>query len=130
MKTKAGIILKIHLIISVIIVAPVAIIYGFFPDLEFDLFPKTIDKYSFYKAIMGLYLAFSIIWILGVFKSSYLKIALISNITFMLGLGFGRLISLFTDGVPTQGYLIGTFLELFLGFYGIGVISSKYYKKH
>ncbi len=130
MKTKAGIILKIHLIISVIIVAPVAIIYGFFQDLEFELFPKTIDEYSFYKAIMGLYLAFSIIWILGFFKSSYLKIALISNIAFMLGLGFGRLISLFTDGVPTSGYLFGTFAELFLGFYGIGIINSKYYKKH
>ncbi|GGI56224.1 DUF4345 domain-containing protein [Winogradskyella haliclonae] len=130
MKTKSQVILKIHLIISVTTVVPVAIIYGFFPDLEFELFPKTLDEHNFYKAIMGLYLASSIVWLLGIIKSSYLKIALISNIAFMLGLGFGRLISLFIDGTPTSGYLFGTFAELLLGFYGIGIINSKYYKKH
>lgn len=104
---------------------PVAIMYGFSPNLEFDLFPKTIDEHNFHKAIMGLYLAFSVVWLLGVFKNSYLKIALVSNIAFMLGLGFGRLLSLFIDGMPTQGYLLGTVGEFILGFYGVWVLNSK-----
>lgn len=123
LKTKEDFINKIHLITSAIIVVPVSVIYGFFPGVEFDLSPKTIDEHNFYKAIMGLYMAFSVIWILGILKHYFLKTALITNVAFMLGLGFGRLISLVTDGLPTKGYLIGTFLELFLGFYGLWVLT-------
>lgn len=114
---------KIHLIISVLIVVPVAIIYGFVPDFQFELFPKTVDEHNFYKAIMGLYLGFSSLWVLGVFKQEYLKLALVTNLVFMLGLGFGRIISILIDGLPTSGYIFGTFAELFLGFYGIWVLK-------
>lgn len=122
LKTKVDIIQKIHLIISVIIVVPVAFLYAFNPDAEFELFPKTVDEYNFYKAIMGLYLGFSILWMLGIFKSALLKTALITNMIFMLGLGFGRVISILLDGLPTHGYLFGTFAELFLGCYGFWVL--------
>ena len=71
---------------------------------------------------MGLYLGFSILWILGVFKANYLKMALVTNMIFMLGLGFGRLLSVTLDGVPTFGYKFGTIAELFLGFYGLWVL--------
>ena len=127
--TKSSIITKIHLVISVIIVLPIAIVYSFFSDLELELFPKTIDEYNFYKAVMGLYMAFSVVWILGIFKASYLKIALVSHVAFMLGLGFGRLLSLGIDGTPTSGFILGTIGELSLGFYGIWTINSKYFKK-
>lgn len=124
LNTKTDIIQKIHLIISVIIVVPVAFVYAFYPDSQFELFPKTADELNFYKAIMGLYLGFSIIWILGVFKSSMLKTAIITNLVFMLGLGFGRLLSMAVDGLPTFGFMFGTFAELFLGTYGIWVLKS------
>jgi len=120
--TKQYIITKIHLIISVCIVVPVSFVYGFNPSSQFDIHLNTIDEHNFFKAIMGLYLGFSVLWILGVFKVNYLKIALITNMIFMLGLGFGRLLSLITDGVPTFGYKFGTFAELFLGFYGLWVL--------
>lgn len=123
MIAKSNIINKIHLIISVVIVIPVAILYGFYPDMEFQLFPKTIDEHNFYKAIMGLYLGFSTLWILGVFKHAYLKPALITNMIFMLGLGFGRIVSILNDGIPTFGYQFGTIAELFLGFYGLWVLK-------
>ena len=74
---------------------------------------------------MGLYLGFSILWLLGVFKHQYLKMAIITNIIFMLGLGSGRVLSYFIDGTPTLGYQFGTFAELFLGFYGIWVLTNK-----
>lgn len=118
-------IIKIHLIISVLIVIPISFFYGFNPDSQFDIHLDTVDEHNFFKAIMGLYLGFSILWILGIFKHQYLKIALITNMIFMLGLGFGRFLSFFIDGTPTFGYQFGTFAELFLGFYGCWVLNSK-----
>lgn len=125
LKTKQQIISKIHLIISVLIVVPVSFVYGFNPSSEFDIHLNTIDEHNFFKAIMGLYLGFSALWILGVFKADYLKLALITNIIFMLGLGFGRILSWFVDGSPTFGYQFGTFSELFLGFYGLWVMKYR-----
>lgn len=118
------IISKIHLGISVLIVVPVAFVYGFNPGSEFDIHLDTIDEHNFFKAIMGLYLAFSTLWILGIFKANYLKVALVTNMLFMLGLGFGRVLSWFIDGTPTFGYQFGTFAELFLGFYGLWVLKK------
>ena len=122
-KTKTDFINKIHLIISVSIVMPIAIIYGFKPGFSFDMFLETIDEHNFYKAVMGLYLGFSTLWILGVLKASYLKTAVVTNIIFMLGLGFGRVISILVDGIPTFGYVFGVIAELFLGFYGLWVLN-------
>lgn len=116
---------RIHLIISVLIVVPVAFIYGFQPDLKFDIHLNTIDEHNIFKAIMGLYLGFSALWILGIFKESYLRLALITNVIFMLGLGFGRIFSIFLDGVPTSGYIFGTTAELVLGLYGVWVLKNN-----
>jgi hypothetical protein len=127
--TKVDIITKIHLIISVIVVIVVAFIYGFNPALKFDISLETLDEQNFFKAIMGLYLGFSILWVFGIFKDHYLKVALITNIIFMLGLGFGRLLSWLIDGTQNPIYTFGTFAELFLGFYGLWVLNSKYSKK-
>ena len=127
-KTKQDFINKIHLIISVLIVIPVSFVYGFNPDSQFDIHLNTIDELNFFKAIMGLYLGFSILWVLGVSKPNYLKLALVSNMIFMLGLGSGRLLSITIDGLPTFGYQFGTFAELFLGLYGLWVLYN-YNKK-
>ncbi len=121
---REDIITKIHLIISVLIVVPVAFVYGFNPSSEFDIHLNTIDEHNVFKAIMGLYLGFSILWILGVFRANYLKLALVTNLIFMLGLGFGRVLSWFIDGIPTFGYQFGTVAELFLGFYGLWVLKN------
>lgn len=123
LKTKEDIINKIHLIISVCIVIPVAFLYGFYPDFQFELFPKTVDEHNFYKAIMGLYLGFSALWLLGIYKSKYLRVAIITNLIFMLGLGVGRVCSLIVDGIPTFAYTFGTIAELFLGIYGIWILK-------
>lgn len=129
LKIKDKIICKVHLIISVIIVIPVAFIYGFNPSIEFDIYLQTTDEHNFFKAIMGLYLGFSILWLIGIFKKDYLKLAVVTNIIFMLGLGFGRLISIVTDGVPTPAYIYGTICEFILGCYGFWVLKSRCLKK-
>jgi hypothetical protein len=122
--SKTQIITKIHLVISVLVVIPVAFMYGFQLKSPFKLQAGTIDEHSFFKAVMGLYLGFCVLWLLGIFKTNYLKVALISNTIFMLGLGLGRLLSWFIDGVPNYGYQFGTFAELVLGFYGLWVLIN------
>lgn len=122
---KSDIINKIHLIISIIIVVPTAIIYGFQPDLEFDIYLYTIDEKNAFKAFTGLYLSFSILWILGILKPKYLRVAITSNIIFMLGLGAGRFLSLLLDGTPTSAFIIGLIGEFILGFYGVWVLKYR-----
>ena len=124
-KTKQDFINKIHLLISVCIVVPVSFLYGFYPDLQFEIHIDTIDEHNFFKAIMVLYIGFSILWTLGIFKNKYLKTALITNIIFMLGLGCGRALSFFIDGTPTFGYQFGSFAEILLGLYGCWVLRIK-----
>lgn len=106
-----------HLFISVLIVIPVAFVYGFQPDFLFEIDPKTIDENNFLKAVMGLYLSFSLIWILGIFNPNLWKLATISNMLFMFGLGIGRIISLLFDGNPSPLFIFGTVGELVLGMY-------------
>lgn len=124
LKTKDAFKTKIHLIISVLIVVPTAFLYGFNPSSVFDIHLSSIDELNFFKAIMGLYLSFSTLWIIAIFKNKYLRLALVSNMIFMLGLGFGRLLSLAQDGTPTFAYVFGTIGELVLGFYGLWVLKT------
>jgi len=124
-KTTQDVIKKAPLIASVTIVVPVSFLYGFHPDFLFDIQLQTIDEHNFFKSIMGLYLGFSFLWILGIYKYQYLKMALVTNVIFMISLGFGRVLSLFLDGTPTFGYVFGTFAEIFLGCYGIWVLTNK-----
>jgi hypothetical protein len=126
---KEQIFSKIHLLISVVIVAPAAIIYGFSPDLFLDLQINTIDEINLLKAITGLYLAFSSIWLLALFKNSLIQVAQSSNMVFMLGLGLGRVLSFILEGVPSYALIYGAIGELLLGFYGIWLLFSYNTKK-
>ena len=110
---------SLHLIISTVIVIPVAVVYGFFPHYFFKISIHSLNEHSILKAIMGLYLAFASLWIFGIFNKDYWKVATITNILFMLGLGFGRIISFIFDGITSIIFVFGIFGELFLGFYGM-----------
>jgi hypothetical protein len=126
--SKTQLILKIHLIISICIVLPVAFVYGFNPGLCFDIDLKTTDAQNAFKAFMGVYLGFAGLWSLGILQSKYLRVALVSHVVFMLGLGFGRLLSLLWDGTPSMLFVLGTFGELILGGYGLWV--CVWYKRY
>jgi hypothetical protein len=108
---------KLHLIISAAIVVPVGLVYGGKPDLLFEVSLQSPDEFSIFKAIMGLYLGLSFFWLLGIFQKQFWKAATISNMIFMLGLAFGRLVSMFLDGLPSTVFLLGTVGELVLGVY-------------
>jgi hypothetical protein len=112
---------NLHLIISLSIVVPTAIIYGSAPSTllpqHLDIQVTTVDLSNFLRAIMCLYLGISFIWILGILKIEYWKIATQLNILFMITLGTGRLLSMVLDGLPSGGYIFGVIAELVLGFY-------------
>jgi uncharacterized membrane protein len=116
---------NLHLFISVLIVIPAALVYGFQPNLLFDVNLDTIDEANILKAIMGLYLAFATLWIVGILNPSLWKVATVSNIIFMLGIAFGRIISLFCDGFPSGVFVIGTLGEMILGFYGCYILQRE-----
>lgn len=83
--------LNLHLTISILIVMTVALIYGFKPNLWFDVRLITIDEFNIYKAIMGLYIAFSSLWFIGIIKEKFWQTATISNCLFMFGLALEEL---------------------------------------
>ena len=114
---------NLHLILSSIIIIPVGLYYGFFINFIFtdwvDIRVVTTDVETIFKAIMGLYLAFASLFIIGIFKLEYWKTATIGCMLFMFGLGFGRIISIIFDGFPSIVFVLGTFGELVLGFYAL-----------
>ena len=112
---------NLHLLVSLLIVVPTAIIYGS-PSIltkQLDVQINTIDLSNMLKAIMCLYLGISIVWILGIWKTNYWKPATELNILFMLTLAIGRALSMVVDGMPTAGYVFGIIIEFILGFYSI-----------
>ena len=75
---------------------------------------------------MGLYLGVAMIWIVGIIKSKFWVSATFTNIVFMGGLAFGRLISLVIDGIPSAYFLIGLLLEIIFLFWG--ALNLKKYR--
>ncbi|MEO6456287.1 MAG: DUF4345 domain-containing protein [Ginsengibacter sp.] len=114
---------NLHLIISAIIITVISFIYGLFPNKLlpelFDFNVESVDLKHFFRAIMGLYLAMVVLWITGILKPFYWRIATISNVFFMIGLALGRIISLAVDGIPSITFSVGLALELTLAFWGI-----------
>ena len=87
------------------------------PELLFNINVNTTDEHSVFKVVMGIYLSFAIIWIIGIFKNKYFQIALFSNFVFMFGLAFGRIISIIFDGIPSKILVFGLVGELVLSAY-------------
>ncbi|OEK00720.1 hypothetical protein BFP97_03995 [Roseivirga sp. 4D4] len=122
-KNKFSILKNLHLLVSLTIVVPFAFIYGLSPadtlPEYFDFNVETTDLKNVFRAIMGLYLGISFVWILGIIKPNLWKTATILHVVFMLGLALGRALSMLMDGIPSQAFVTGFILELVLGYYGL-----------
>lgn len=122
---------NLHLTTSVILIIPIALVYGLYPRLIlpklFDFKIEGNDLADIFRAIMGLYLGMATVWIIGILKPTFWTIATITNIIFMGGLAFGRLISLVLDGFPSVYLLIGLMLELVFAFWGFKNVKKYGY---
>jgi hypothetical protein len=106
---------NLHLLLSTMIVTAAALTYGLAPDKTlsalFDFRVTTTDLHNIFRAIMGLYLAMASFWVIGILKPRYWGAATLSNIAFMGGLSFGRLISILADGMPSIYFTLGMLAE-------------------
>jgi hypothetical protein len=113
---------NVHLLLSSVIVIAAAFVYGLSPSTVlpklFDFQVQTPDLSNVFRAIMGLYLAFALFWIVGMLNPSLWKAATLSQVLFMGGLTLGRILSLLFDGVPSMLFALGTIGELILAVFG------------
>ena len=119
---------NLQLGISAIVVIIAGLVYGFNPDavlaalIGIDL--RDLELKHIFKGIMGLYLAFGIFWIYGIFRPPLWKAATLSNVFFMGGIAFGRGVSLLLDGFSIH-FAIAMILELFMMFWGLHNLTTK-----
>jgi hypothetical protein len=114
---------NLHLLVSVFLLVPVALVYGLLPDKLlpelFDFTVTTTDQSNMFRGLMGLYLGLGIFWAIGIMKPNLWLAATMTNVFFMGGLATGRLLSCLIDGTPGIALLIGLFVEVLLAFWGI-----------
>jgi hypothetical protein len=115
---------RFYLLFSAAGLLPIALSYGIDPNRILPIFlqinPIGGDLLHVFRAIMGLYLATIVLWLLGAIRGGALmRTALVSEIVFMAGLATGRLLSLLLDGWPSTMLVVYTVAELALAAWGI-----------
>lgn len=114
------------LLICAIGLVPIALGYGMAPSLTMEkLFNISVEGTNLthiFRAVMGLYLGMVVFWVLGAFRRTLTRPALIACAVFMLGLAFGRILSFLLDGQP-HWLLVGyALLEIFFGIFALTVL--------
>lgn len=117
--------------VSAGVVIAAGVIYGFDPD---GILTRTLgfeqggpELRNVFKAVMGLYWAMGIFWIIGMAKPFYWNAATLSNVLFMGGLALGRGLSLILDGFSAP-WAIAMGLELAMMVWGIanlGIFNTR-----
>jgi len=113
-----------YLIFSAVGLLPIALSYGVDPN---RILPKLLQiqpvepgVIHIFRAIMGLYLATIVLWLLGAIRGGRLmRTALISEIVFMVGLVAGRILDLLVAGWPSPMLIAYAVAELVLAACGI-----------
>ncbi len=125
---QKGISEKLHLGISAIVVIGAGLVYGVNPEkiipYLFNFEVENLELKNIFRAVMGLYLAFAFYWLFGIFKLSHRRNAILSNVIFMAGLAFGRIISTFFDGISVP-YSTGLLLEVLVMIWGIYNLQNR-----
>lgn len=116
------------LLVSSIGLLPIALAYGLYPKFTvkklYGIEVRSTNLVNIFRAIMGLYLAFIIYWMLAFWGFVDTKAALGALTTFMLGLAFGRTVSWCVDGKANLLLVIYLVLEVFLGCTGLFLVLT------
>ena len=115
--TRTGSVKNLHLIIGSNIVIPAGLCYGLAPDWAFGITDTSPTLHSVLKAVMGLYVAFALFWIVGIVKSNYWEPATWSSLLFMWGLVVGRIVAWILMGMSALIFVLGIVGEFVLGLY-------------
>ena len=118
---------SLFLVVAAVGLTPIALAYGLVPEVSAPmLYGIDIDSVSLahvFRAVMGLYLAMVVFWILGATRDVLRFPALCSVAVFMGGLAVGRLLSLILDGMPEP--LLVVYLVLEVGFTLVAVQLAR-----
>ena len=94
---------NLHLLLSGIIVISAGCVYGGHPSylmptvLGFEV--NALELKNMLRAIMGIYIGIGAFWLLGAYRTKLWYAATLSNVLFMGGISFGRIVSTIFDGV-------------------------------
>ena len=120
---------RVFLVFCAVGLVPIALGYGAKPseslDALFGIAVDTINLTHIMRAIMGLYLAMAVLWIVGAFNQQLTSPALMSCAVFMLGLAAGRILSFIVDGMPHWLLIIYAALEVVLGLVAIAIYRRR-----
>jgi hypothetical protein len=120
---------QMFLFVAAIGLFPIALSYGLLPQKSlsylFDMTVSDPNSIHIFRAVMGLYVALIIFWLIGAFNVQVRQAALYSLIVFMFGLAAGRILSLIIDGMPHWLLAVYLVLELVFGVLGILLIKKS-----
>lgn len=118
----------IFLLVSAAGLTPIALLYGFAPAQSmawiFGIDASGLNSRHIFRAFMGLYLALIAFWIAGAVMAHLRRPALLSLFVFMVGLAFGRLVSLVVDGWPHPLLMIYLALEITFAIIGWRLLKT------
>lgn len=117
--------------LCLLLIAPgvlaVSLSYGLYPEITlkylYDIEVNSANLANIFRAIMGLYIALSMFWVVGAFKKSLRLAALWSMTIFMTGIALGRILSILVDGYPDHIFLGYTLIEVVSAITGILLIK-------
>ena len=116
---------NLNLLVSGIIVIIAGCVYGGHPSylmpLLLDYQVEALELKNMLRAVMGIYMGIGLFWLLGTYKIKLWYAATVSNVLFMGGISFGRLVSTIVDGVsiPFTPALILELLFFVWGLYNL-----------
>ena len=125
---------NLNLLVSGIIVIIAGCVYGGHPSylmpLLLDYQVEALELKNMLRAVMGIYMGIGLFWLLGAYKIKLWYAATLSNVLFMGGISFGRLVSTIVDGVsiPFTPALILELLFFVWGLYNLKKYHSLYLK--
>lgn len=119
---------SIFLLVAAAGLTPIALLYGFAPAESmawlFGIDASGLNARHIFRAFMGLYLALVGFWITGAFMPGLRAPALWSLFVFMVGLAFGRLVSLAVDGWPHPLLIVYLLLEVSFAILGWRMLKA------
>ncbi len=125
---------RLYLLVSAAGLTVVALSYGVAPATVlpqlFDITVEGTDLTHVLRAIMGLYLGMIVLWVLGAFRPSLTRAAVIAEIAFMCGLAVGRVLSIVVDGMPSIALLGYTGVEIAMAAWGMLVLKKGFIAPH
>ena len=120
---------RFYLLFSAAGLFVIALSYGIDPaailPMALNVTVEGTDLTHIFRAVMGLYLGMIVLWTLGAFRASLTRVAVIAEVTFMLGLAAGRILSIIIDGMPSSLLVLYAVLEIVMGLWGLLILKKQ-----